>query len=58
MKRIDKEWWKGADGYYYEVSKGIYEGPYETQQRAPDMDDSTVIDSGSITVFPINNSED
>ena len=51
MKRIDRQWWKGNDGYYYEVANKIWEGPYPTMQRNPDMDDSTVVDSGEITVF-------
>lgn len=43
MKRINKTWWKGADGYYKEVSKMMFEGPMqsmdEPQERIVKLDE-------------------
>jgi len=29
MKRISQQWWKGEDGYYLEVAKKQFKGPFE-----------------------------
>ena len=41
MKRINKTWWKGNDGYYKEVDKRVWEGPFETmhQERVVELDE-------------------
>ena len=41
MKRIDNIWWKGNDGYYKEVDKRVWEGPFESmqQQRVVTLDE-------------------
>lgn len=55
MKRIDNTWWRGSDGFYKEIRKGVYEGPFANTDEEPVVgEDSTVVDSGSITVFPID----
>ena len=55
MKRINNQWWRGADGYYQEIRKGVYEGPFEDMQKQPATgDDSTVIDSGIVVVKPVD----
>lgn len=66
MKRIDQTWWKDATGYYKQISKGIFEGPFDTMQDLQeeednwtysledDDQDSTVVDSGTVRVYPSN----
>lgn len=55
MKRIDNVWWRGNDGYYKEIEPGKYEGPFADVEETPQTgEDSTVIDSGTITVFPVD----
>jgi len=29
MKRLNKVWWKGNDGYYKEIKPRMWEGPFE-----------------------------
>ena len=36
MKRINKDWWKGSDGYYLEVSRNVYEGPFDEMNASED----------------------
>jgi len=45
MKRIDNVWWKDATGYYKEVGKKVFEGPFETME-------DTVKDSGEVELKP------
>jgi hypothetical protein len=58
MKRINKEWWKGADGFYKETGKRIFKGPYESM----DVKEEPIVDSGEIVVEPskkvLDNEED
>lgn len=55
MKRINNTWWRGDDGFYKEISRGQYEGPFANMDEDPVVgEDSTVVDSGMITVFPID----
>lgn len=37
MKRINNEWWRGHDGYYKEVSKRVWEGPYDEMTETKDL---------------------
>jgi len=48
VKRINKEWWSGKDGYYKETAKHTYEGPFETM----DTKEEPIVDSGEIVVQP------
>lgn len=50
MKRVNKEWWKGVDGYYYEKAKHTYEGPFAEMQQEPAK---PPVDSGEIIVEPV-----
>jgi len=55
MKRINTEWWRSDEGFYKEIAPGKYEGPYADMDQQPVTgDDSTVIDSGEIEVYPVD----
>jgi hypothetical protein len=45
MKRIDDVWWRDATGYYKQVSKGVFEGPFDTMSN-------NVVDSGEVELVP------
>lgn len=48
MKRINDTWWKDHDGYYKEVSKRVWEGPFES------MDDSRFDDLSTLKIVAID----
>lgn len=46
MKRISQQWWQGEQGYYLEVGKKQFKGPFEhmieTQGERDDQDSGDV----------------
>lgn len=54
MKRINKQWWSGKDGYYKETAKHTYEGPFETM----DTKEEPIVDSGEILAVLANKKVD
>lgn len=47
MKRIDQTWWKGSDGYYREVARHTYEGPFPTMDE-PQSTESNTVECGPV----------
>lgn len=56
MKRINKTWWKGHDGYYKEVAKHTWEGPFDSMQE-PSVEEKVVTLDEPVSLKPANNQD-